>query len=167
MDNIILIGMPGSGKSTVGVLLAKLVGYRFLDTDLLIQQQAGKRLYQILEEDGPAAFAQLENEVNRSIDTDHTVIATGGSVIFGKEAMAHLKAIGQVVYLEVDLPTLQKRVGDFSRRGILMEDGQTLSDIYRERTPLYAAQADLTVSCGGEDLAANAFRIADALGRNT
>ena len=99
-NNVILTGMPGSGKSTVGVVLAKGLGYRFLDSDLVIQEQTGKLLYQLIEELGEAGFLALENEVNASILASHTVIATGGSAIYGKEAMAHFKEIGKVVYLD-------------------------------------------------------------------
>lgn len=164
MDNIILIGMPGSGKSTVGVLLAKIIGYSFIDVDLLIQQRAGKKLYEILRDEGPDAFAQLENDVNRRIETHKTVIATGGSVIYGKEAMAHFKEIGTVVYLQVELPELTRRVGNFATRGILMKEGETFADIYHERVPLYKQYADVTVACQNADLITNAEKIAHALG---
>ena len=102
MNNVVLIGMPGCGKSTIGVLLAKLVGFSFVDTDLLIQQHENKKLYKIIEEDGIEYFKKLENEVNSKIQTTKTVIATGGSVVYGKQAMEHLKKIGKVIYLKVD-----------------------------------------------------------------
>lgn len=164
MDNIILIGMPGCGKSTVGVLLAKRLGYRYTDTDLLIQEAAGKRLFEILRDDGGDCFADLENRIGASIDAKRTVIATGGSMVYGKDAMAHLKSIGKVVYLRVPLAELEKRVNNFETRGILMRDGQTLADIFRERTPLYEQYADITVDCDGGDLTDNALRIEQALG---
>ncbi len=164
MRNIILIGMPGSGKSTVGVLLAKRLGYRFIDTDLLIQDAAGKRLFEILRDDGNAHFAALENRVCADLTADHTVIATGGSVVFGKEAMENLSSLGTVVYLRVPLPELERRVTNFETRGILMEAGETLADIYSTRTPLYAQHAQVIVDCDGGDLTENALRIEKALG---
>ncbi len=164
MDNIILIGMPGCGKSTVGVLLAKRLGFRYADVDLLLQEAAGKRLFEILRDDGGDYFAELENRVGASIQAQRTVIATGGSMVYGKEAMAHLKSIGTVVYLRVPLEELEKRVNNFETRGILMRDGQTLSDIFEERTPLYEKYADITVNCDGGDLTDNALRIEKALG---
>ena len=164
MDNIILIGMPGCGKSTVGVLLAKRLGYRYTDVDLLIQEAAGKRLFEILRDDGADYFAALENRIGASVDATRTVIATGGSMVYGTAAMAHLKSIGTVVYLRVPLDELTKRVNNFETRGVLMQSGQTLADIFEERTPLYEKYADITVDCDGGDLADNALRIEKALG---
>jgi len=163
LDNIVLIGMPGSGKSTVGVLLAKRLGYRFVDTDLLIQEAEGKRLFEILRDDGTEYFAEAENRVNAAISAQSTVIATGGSVVFGREAMEHLKKIGKVVYLRVPLTELERRVNNFETRGILMRPGQTLTDIYTERTPLYEKYADITVDCVSSELAENAIKIEQAL----
>ena len=145
-DNIILIGMPGVGKSTVGVILAKVMGYQFVDADLLIQQQEGKLLREIIEEVGTDGFIQVENRVNASIQCEKTIIATGGSVVYGKEAMEHLKEIGTVVYLEVPFSTLEKRLSDIKGRGVVLIDGQTLYDLYMERTPLYESYADVRVS---------------------
>ena len=163
MNNIILIGMPGSGKSTVGVLLAKMLGYNFIDADLLIQQREGKKLYEILEEKGNAYFAKVEDEVNASIEVENTVIATGGSVVYGEAAMAHLKSIGKVVYLKVPLRELERRIKNFATRGIQMEPGQTLGDLLDERAPLYEKYADLTVTTGGAGLQRNAEKIIAAL----
>lgn len=164
MDNIILIGMPGCGKSTVGVLLAKRLGYRYIDLDLLIQEAAGKRLFEILRDDGEEAFADLENRVGAEVQATRTVIATGGSIVYGKDAMANLTALGRTVYLRVPFDELVKRINNFETRGILMKKGQTLADIYAERTPLYEQYADLTVDCDGGDLTDNALRIENALG---
>lgn len=164
MDNIILIGMPGCGKSTVGVLLAKRLGYRYMDVDLLIQEEAGARLFEILRDKGGDYFAALEDRVGASIDASRTVIATGGSMVYGEAAMAHLKRIGKVVYLRVPLAELEHRVNNFETRGILMQEGQTLADIFAERTPLYERYADITVDCNGGDLTDNALRIERALG---
>ena len=164
MNNIVLIGMPGSGKSTVGVLLAKMLGMNFLDTDLLIQQQEGMKLYEILEKKGNEYFAKVEDAVNASVRAEGTVIATGGSVVYGKAAMAHLKEIGTVVYLKVPLKELERRIRNFATRGIQMAPGQTLADLYVERKPLYEQYADLTVSTGGSGLQRNAEKIIQALG---
>ena len=163
MDNIVLIGMPGSGKSTVGVLLAKMLGYDFLDSDLLIQAAAGKRLFEILREDGNEAFAALENRVNAGIDVHHTVIATGGSVIYGAEAMEHLSKIGRVVYLQVSLPEMLRRIKNPETRGILLPGGMTLADLYRERKPLYERYAQITVPCSRGSLVQVAGKTMKAL----
>ena len=164
MNNIILIGMPGSGKSTVGVLLAKMLGMNFIDADLLIQQQEGMKLYEILEKKGNAYFAKVEDTVNASIEAENTVIATGGSVVYGKAAMKHLKDIGTVVYLKVPLKELERRIKNFATRGIQMEQGQTLADLYAERVPLYKQYADVTVATGAGGLQRNAEKIIRALG---
>ena len=164
MNNIILIGMPGSGKSTVGVLLAKMLGMNFIDSDLLIQQQEGMKLYEILEQKGNAHFAKVEDEVNAAIAAENTVIATGGSVVYGKAAMSHLKKIGTVVYLKVPLKELERRIKNFATRGIQMEQGQTLGDLYAERVPLYEQYADVTVATGAGGLQRNAEKIIRALG---
>lgn len=149
MNNIILIGMPGCGKSTVGVVLAKVLGYRFIDADLLIQEREDRLLSEIIEEAGSEGFNQIENEVNSSINADKSVIATGGSVVYGKEAMAHLSEIGVIIYLRLPLGELENRLGDLVERGISMKEDQTLKDLYEERTPLYEQYADLTVDAGG------------------
>ncbi|MBQ8868311.1 MAG: shikimate kinase [Oscillospiraceae bacterium] len=162
MDNIVLIGMPGAGKSTVGVLLAKRLGYRFVDTDLLIQEIEGKRLFEIMRDNGNEYFADAENRIVASLKVERSVIATGGSVVFGSDAMQNLKSLGKVVYLRVPLAELEKRVNNFETRGILMKSGQTLKDIYAERTPLYERYADLTIDCDG-DLADNAIKIEQLL----
>ena len=145
-NNIVLIGMPGVGKSTVGVILAKVLGYQFVDADLLIQKSEGKLLKDIIAEKGTDGFIEVENRVNASIKAENTIIATGGSVIYGKEAMAHLKEIGTVVYLHVPFTTLEKRLADIKGRGVVLKEGQTLYDLYLERTPLYEKYADLEIS---------------------
>ena len=151
-NNVILTGMPGSGKSTVGVVLAKVLGYRFLDSDLVIQEQTGKLLYQLIEELGEAGFLALENEVNASILASHTVIATGGSAIYGKEAMAHFKEIGKVVYLKLPYGELAERLGDLHERGVVLKPGFTLKDLYDERAPLYERYADITLDCSNKSI---------------
>ena len=144
-DNIVLIGMPGVGKSTVGVILAKVLGYQFIDADLLIQRQEGKLLHEIITEKGVDGFVEVENRVNASIEAEHSIIATGGSVIYGQQAMEHLGDIGTVLYVEVSYPILEKRLADIRGRGVVLREGQSLHDLYLERTPLYEKYADLRV----------------------
>lgn len=144
-DNIVLIGMPGVGKSTVGVVLAKALGYQFVDADLLIQEEEGKLLSELIEEHGTDGFIEIENRVNSQIQTHRSVIATGGSVVYGKEAMEHLKSIGTVVYLKQNLRVLQRRLRNLKGRGVVLKEGQTLVDLYKERTVLYEKYADITV----------------------
>ena len=143
--SIILIGMPSCGKSTLGVLLAKRLGYRFVDSDLLIQEKTGKLLHEIIFEEGNEGFIRLENEINQQITDENAVIATGGSVVYGEEAMAHLKTLGKVVYLKIPYDEMCRRLGDFSHRGVVMRKGNTLEEMYAERVPLYEKYADLTV----------------------
>lgn len=144
-DNIILIGMPGVGKSTIGVVLAKALGYQFVDADLLIQEEEGKLLSELIEEHGTDGFIEIENRVNSHIQTHRSVIATGGSVIYGEEAMEHLKSIGTVIYLKQNLRVLQRRLRNLKGRGVVLKEGQTLVDLYKERTVLYEKYADITV----------------------
>lgn len=152
MSNVILIGMPGAGKSTVGVVLAKKLGYRFLDSDLVIQEKCGKLLHQLIEERGEAGFLMLENEINGDIRGDKMVVATGGSAVYGKEAMAHFKEIGRIVYLRLPYEELKERLGDLHERGVVIKEGSTLKDLYEERILLYEKYADLTIDCGGRDI---------------
>ncbi len=144
--NIVLIGMPGVGKSTIGVILAKELGYQFIDADLLIQQQENLLLKEIIAQKGVDGFIQIENQVNALIEAESTVIATGGSVIYGKEAMKHLKEISTVVYLKLPYNDLEKRLGNLKNRGVVLRDGQTLKDLYEERSVLYEKYADLIVN---------------------
>ncbi len=166
VNNIILIGMPGSGKSTVGVLVAKLLGFNFIDSDLLIQKAENKRLFEILRDNGNEYFCALEDKINSEISADKTVIATGGSVVYCENAMKHLKSIGTVVYLRVPLSALEKRVDNFETRGIMMKNGATLEDIFEERAPLYKKYADITVNVGCGSLAKSADKIIKAI-KNT
>ena len=145
-DNIVLIGMPGVGKSTIGVILAKVLGYQFLDADLLIQETEGKLLKDIIEEVGTDGFIEVENRVNAGISCSKTIIATGGSVIYGAQAMEHLREIGTVVYLEVPFEIIDQRLSDIKGRGVVLKDGQTLYDLFMERTPLYEKYADVRIS---------------------
>ncbi|MCD8106196.1 MAG: shikimate kinase [Lachnospiraceae bacterium] len=145
-DNITLIGMPGAGKSTVGIVLAKVLGYDFIDSDLLIQKSEGMLLWQIIESRGIDGFHEAEERVNAGIDVSQSVIATGGSVIYGDRAMSHLKSIGKVVYLKIGCEELTQRLGDLAKRGVTIKPGQTLGDLYAERVPLYEKYADITVN---------------------
>ncbi len=146
IDNIILVGMPGCGKSTIGVILAKSLAYDFMDSDLLIQNRAGKKLHEIIRDDGITAFMELEDTVNAEIDTDKTVIATGGSVVYCQRAMEHFKEIGRVVYLKAEKDELTRRISNFKTRGIVIPEGKSFSELYDERVPLYEKYADITIS---------------------
>lgn len=150
--NIILIGMPGVGKSTVGVVLAKHCGYRFLDSDLVIQERHGKLLHELITEHGIDGFLEIENQVNASIVTENTIIATGGSAVYGKEAMEHFAQIGTIVYLKLSYEGIRRRLGDLTKRGVTLRSGQSLYDLYKERTPLYEKYADVVVSCKGKHI---------------
>lgn len=152
MNNIILIGMPGVGKSTLGVVLAKVLGYEFLDSDLLIQKKEKRRLHQIIEQEGVDGFKKIENRINASIEVENTVIATGGSVVYCEEAMQHLKSIGKVIYLKVSLNVLSNRLRNLKGRGVVLKKGQTLKDLYEERSPLYEKYADIMINQEGKDL---------------
>ena len=149
MNNITLIGMPGSGKSTVGVLLAKTLGYGFLDVDLLIQQREGALLQEILDSRGVDAFLEAEERAVRSVRCDRCVIAPGGSAVCREGAALHLKELGPVVYLRVSLEELTRRIRNLSTRGIAMGPGQTLADVMAVRAPLYERYADLVFDCPG------------------
>lgn len=150
--NIVLIGMPSAGKSTVGVVLAKKVGYKFMDSDLVIQEKEGKLLHDIIEEIGLNGFVEVENKINAQIETKNTVIATGGSVVYGKEAMQHLKEIGTVVYLKLPYEEIKHRLGDLNQRGVAIRPGQTLKSLYDERILLYEKYADITIDCEDKQL---------------
>lgn len=151
-DNLVLIGMPGAGKSTVGVVLAKRMGYGFVDSDLLIQERYGKLLHELIEEKGVEGFWELENDVNASLKIHGCVIATGGSAVYGAEAMEHLRKIGTVIYLRLSLEELTERLGDLNARGVTLRKGQSLADLYEERIPLYEKYAHRAVDCDGRQL---------------
>ena len=136
-SNLILIGMPGAGKSSVGVLLAKALGKTFIDTDLLIQKNEGRLLQDIINNDGLDKFLVIEENTILGLDTENSIIATGGSVVYSRRAMEHLKAKGIAIYLKVGLFKLTQRLKNMRTRGIAMKNGQSLSDLYRERTPMY------------------------------
>ncbi|WP_349669735.1 shikimate kinase [Lacrimispora sp.] len=151
LDNITLIGMPASGKSTVGVLLAKRLGYSFVDVDIVIQEQEGRLLKEIIAEEGQEGFLRVENRVNAELSVHNSVIAPGGSVIYGKEAMEHLKKISTVVYLKLSYEAVEERLGNLTDRGVVLKDGMTLKDLYEERIPYYEQYADITVDETGID----------------
>lgn len=148
--NIVLIGMPGAGKSTVGVVLAKKAGYHFVDSDLVIQDETGKLLHELIGEHGLKGFLAIENRINAQLDCQKAVIATGGSVIYGSEAMEHLREIGTVVYLKLSYSEIDNRLGDLTARGVAMQPGMTLLDLYNERCPLYEKYAHIVVECDGK-----------------
>lgn len=147
MNNIILIGMPGVGKSTVGVVLAKTLGYAFLDSDLLMQERENLLLHEIIDKYGLERFIQIEGEINTSIQAEATVIATGGSAVHSMEAMMHLRSIGTVVYLRLPFDELVERLGDLNQRGVAIRPGETLEMLFEKRAPLYERYADVTVDC--------------------
>ena len=151
-DNIVLIGMPGAGKSTEGVVLAKRLGYSFVDSDLVIQERYGKLLHELIEEKGVEGFWKLENDVNASLTLHKSVIATGGSAVYGAGAMEHLREIGTVVYLKLPYEEIEARLGDLNARGVTLQPGQTLRDLYAERIPLYEQYAHVVISCEGKML---------------
>ncbi len=165
-DNIVLIGMPGAGKSTLGVILAKALAYRFIDTDLLIQEKSGCRLQEIIEKQGNDCFLKLENKTVSEISTGRTVIATGGSVVYGIDAMKHLHDIGTVIYLKVSYEEIARRIADFRARGIAMGKHHSLRELYDERIPLYEENADLTVCAENAGAEENVMKIITALNIN-
>jgi len=144
--------MPGSGKSTSGVLLAKSLGLSFLDTDLLVQQQAGTLLQDLVDEKGFSGFIDIEEKIVSRLETSQSVISTGGSVVYSEKAMSHFKEIGTVVYLEVSFPEITRRIQNISTRGIALKAGQNLETLYHERLPLYRKYADITVHGDGKTI---------------
>ena len=161
--SVTLIGMPSCGKSTLGVLLAKKLGYRFIDSDLLIQERENALLHDIIEQKGIEGFLQIENEVNRSISDTRAVISTGGSAVYGNEAMEHLATLGKIVYLKIDLSTMLSRLGDYVHRGVVLPDGYTLKDMYEERSALYLRYADTVIDVDKGDINANLEKICAAV----
>ena len=154
MDNIILIGLPAVGKSTIGVVVAKRLGYKFIDTDILIQEETGKLLREIIAEQGRDGFLKIEDDVNARVNVEKTVVSPGGSVVYCENAMKHYKEIGKIVYLKVSYETISKRLKNAKKRGVVLKDGQTLKDLYEERVKLFEKYADITVcedGCGLEE----------------
>ena len=165
MKNIVLIGMPGVGKSTVGVILAKMIGYHFVDTDILIQEQENRLLCDIIESDGVEGFLKIENKINSNINITDSVIATGGSVIYGKEAMEHLGEIGTIIYLKLPYNILDERLENRKGRGVVLKDGQGLHDLYEERIPLYEKYADIVIDEEGLSVEETIEKILEVLNK--
>ena len=161
--NIILIGMPGCGKTTVGIELSEKIGYGYVDSDSVIVAREGKRLPQIIEEVGREGFLDIEAKVNSELCADRCVIATGGSVIYRDYAMQKLKEMGTVVYLQLTYETIERRLGDLKARGVALKDGFTLRDLYNERIPLYEKYADIVVKLDGKTVLQSVDAVAEAI----
>ena len=162
-SNIILTGMPGSGKSTIGVILAKLTGRDFIDTDILIQTAEGRTLQDIVDKDGHMALRRIEEDILLDITCRRHVIATGGSAVYSRRAMEHLVSDGVIVFLDADIDTLESRVKDFTRRGLAKRPDQSFADLFAERVPLYRKYAEITVTCAGQSHDEVCARIIDRL----
>lgn len=164
-ENIVLIGMPGVGKSTVGVILAKVLGYQFIDADLVIQKRENKLLHEIISEKGLDGFLKAEEEANVHIakNKEKSIVATGGSVVYCEKAMQELKKTGRIVYLKLEYDQLKKRLGNLKGRGVVLKDGQDLRGLYEERIPLYEKYADLTVNEKNLDVEQTLQKIIDRL----
>lgn len=147
-NNVILIGMPGSGKSTAGILSAKALCKSFVDTDLLIQEEEGMPLQRIIDEKGIDYFLACEERAVSSLDFHNTVVATGGSVVYSARAMAHLRSLGTVIYLRLDEETMMRRIRNITTRGVVMRNGATMSGMFAERSPLYEKFAEVVIDCG-------------------
>lgn len=166
VKNVVLIGMPGAGKSTLGIVLAKILGYDFMDADLVIQNQCDKTLQHIIDAMGPEGFIQVENQILSQIHTQtDTVIATGGSAVYSDDAMSHLRSIGTVVYLKISYDELKNRLSDLQERGVVLKGGISMSlrELYEERLPLYERYADVTVDVDDLSITAAARKVAGAL----
>ena len=164
-DNIVLIGMPGAGKSTLGIVLAKIMNYDFVDADLVIQSQCDKTLQKLIDACGPEGFIQVENQILSDIRASKAIIATGGSAVYSDEAMRHLTEIGTVVYLKISYEQLVGRLSDFQERGVVLKGGigMSLRELYDERLPLYERYAEVTVDVDDLSITAAARKVADAL----
>jgi len=161
--NIILIGMPGSGKTTIGTELSEKIGYGYIDSDSVIVAREGKRLPEIIEAVGREGFLDIEAKVNSELCADRCVIATGGSVIYRDYAMQKLKSLGTLVYLQLSYETVERRLGDLKARGVALKEGFTLKDLYEERTPLYEKYADVTVKLDGKNVLQSVDAVAEAI----
>ena len=164
-NNIILIGMPASGKSTIGIVLAKALRYSFIDGDILIQNRTGMTLCDYMEKYGNESFLKLENEGNAGISCERTVIAPGGSICYATDALKHFKQIGTIIYLSIDYDMLEDRLHDARERGVVLEEGKSLLDLYNERVPLYEKYADITIAEGGSTLENLVVKIVSELTR--
>ena len=164
-ENIVLIGMPGVGKSTVGVILAKVLGYQFIDADLVIQKRENRLLHEIISEEGLDGFLKAEENANVYIaqNEEKSIVATGASDVYCEKAMQELKKTGRVIYLELEYDQLKKRLGNLKGRGVVLKDGQDLRGLYEERIPLYEKYADLTVNEKNLDVEQTLQKIVDRL----
>ena len=163
MNNIVFIGMPGAGKSTLGVLTAKTLGMNFVDSDILIQQKEGKLLQEIIDRKGIRGFLEIEEKCICETEFQNSVISTGGSVVYSIKAMKTLKKAGVVVYLKISLTEMIRRINNITTRGIVLEKGQSLQDLYMERTPLYERYADITAEGDGKNVEQLLEVVIDAL----
>lgn len=152
MKDIILIGMPTVGKSSLGVVLAKALGYTFIDSDIVIQEKEGRLLSQLIDELGTDGFLKLEDEINSTIDTADAVIATGGSAVYGAKAMKHFSEIGTIVYLKEKCEVIKERLLDPKGRGVTIRKGQTIDELFTERQSLYEKYADMTIEINGRSI---------------
>ncbi len=151
MKNIVLIGLPSAGKSTIGVILAKSLGMNFIDTDIIIQENTGCLLQAILNEDGPEKFMEIEEQSILGLSASNAIIATGGSVVYSHDAMNHLRSDSIVVYLKISFREMSKRLKNIKTRGIVLIPGQSLRDMYNQRIPLYESYADITIDCSNKN----------------
>jgi len=163
LKNITLIGMPGSGKSSVGILLAKKLGMSFVDVDILIQEKEGRLLKEIIADVGNEKFIEIENKANLELDVQSSIIAPGGSVIYGEEAMEHLKEISKVIYLDISYNALKRRLGNLQDRGVVLNNGMTLRGLYNERIPYYKKYADITIHIGRKSISKLINEISEAV----
>lgn len=166
MANIVLIGMPGCGKSTVGVLLAKALGYGFIDTDVVLQAREKRKLQDMIDEIGVDAFLKKEQDAILSLEVNRCVIATGGSVVYGEDAMRHLRQHGSTVYIRLPYEEIERRLSNLATRGVTLRAGQTLQDLYDERIPLYEAAADIVFDAAGADIEETVQSIAELITAN-
>ncbi len=164
-SNIVLIGMPGAGKTTLGTELSELLDYDYIDSDSVIVARTGRRLSDIIAEEGTEAFLDIEGKVNAELDVENCIIATGGSVIYRDFAMQKLKERGVIVYLKLPYEVIRKRLWDLTKRGVALKEGYTLKDLYDERTPLYEKYADITVELSGQSVEKSVEQIRKALGK--
>ena len=164
-SNVVLIGMPGAGKSTLGIVLAKILNYDFLDADIVIQNQCDKTLQKIIDSLGPEGFIEIENEILSGIEAEHNVIATGGSAVYSDEAMRHLATLGPIVYLQISFDQLKNRLEDLEERGVVLKGGigMSLRELYDERKPLYERYAEIVVDVNNLSITAAARKVADAV----
>ena len=163
MSNIVLIGMPGCGKSTVGVILAKTLGIGFVDTDLIIQQREKRLLQEIIDSEGIEKFLDCEADAVKSMNCENTVVATGGSVVFREDCMKHLKENGKIFFLNVSLPEIKSRLDNINTRGVAADKSQTIDDIFNQRYPLYEKFADYILDLNNSNVEETVEKICNIL----